>query len=83
MAVEFAKQGVRVNAVCPGAVTTPLTENFALPDNADMDLIGKLFPFIDAAQPEEIAAAVAFIASAEARFVTGETFVMDGGQTIT
>lgn len=83
MAVEFAKKGVRVNAVCPGAVNTPLTENFSLPENADMDLILKLYPLLEVAQPEEIAAAVAFIASDEARFVTGETFVMDGGQTIT
>jgi meso-butanediol dehydrogenase/(S,S)-butanediol dehydrogenase/diacetyl reductase len=84
MAVEFSKQGVRVNALCPGAVATPLSQNFTIPENVDMDLIGKLFPLlVDIAQPEEVAAAVAFISSAEARFVTGETFVMDGGQTIT
>jgi meso-butanediol dehydrogenase/(S,S)-butanediol dehydrogenase/diacetyl reductase len=83
MAVEFAKQGVRVNAVCPGAVITPLTDNLSFPEKADMDLIGRLFPLLDPARPEEIAAAVAFLASAEARFVTGEMFVMDGGQTIT
>ena len=82
MAVEFAKQGVRVNAICPGAVETPLTMKFSIPENADMELIGKLFPLLGMAKPEEIAAAVAYIASSEARFVTGEKLVIDGGQTI-
>ena len=81
MAVEFAKQGIRVNAICPGAVNTPLTEQFSIPDGADMDLIGKLFPLIDAAQPEEIAAAVIYLASSDARFITGEALVIDGAQT--
>ncbi len=81
MAVEFAKQGVRVNAICPGAVNTPLTAKFSFPDGADMDLISKLFPLVDAAEPEEIAAAVIYLASAEARFITGEVLTIDGGQT--
>lgn len=83
MAVEFSKQGVRVNAICPGAVETPLTtHNVSLPENADMDLLGRLFPVMEMAQPEEIATAVAYMASSEARFITGEALVIDGGQTM-
>ena len=81
LAIEFSKQEVRVNAVCPGMVKTPLTENFAMPDNADMQLMGKLFPLLEGAEPEEIAAAVAYLASAEARFVTGAALPIDGAQT--
>ncbi len=81
MAIEFAKKGVRVNSVCPGAVSTPLTSNFELPENCDMDLLSKLFPLMDAAQPEEIAAAVAYLCSSEARFITGAALPIDGGQT--
>ena len=81
LAIEFSKQEVRVNAVCPGMVKTPLTENFAMPDNADMQLMGKLFPLLEGAEPEEIAAAVAYLASAEARFITGAALPIDGAQT--
>lgn len=81
LAIEFSKQEVRVNAVCPGMVKTPLTDNFAMPDNADMQLMGKLFPLLEGAEPEEIASAVAYLASAEARFVTGAALPIDGAQT--
>lgn len=81
LAVEFARQGVRVNAICPGSVATPLAANFTMPENPDMDLFGKLLPLLDTAQPEEIAAAIAYIGSDEARFVTGIDFPIDGGQT--
>jgi meso-butanediol dehydrogenase/(S,S)-butanediol dehydrogenase/diacetyl reductase len=52
-----------------------------MPDNADMQLMGKLFPLLEGAEPEEIAAAVAYLASAEARFVTGAALPIDGAQT--
>jgi meso-butanediol dehydrogenase/(S,S)-butanediol dehydrogenase/diacetyl reductase len=81
LAIEFAKQGVRVNAICPGFVETPLAENLSLPEDPDMDLLSRLFPLHDAAKPEEIASAVAYIASDEARFITGEALAIDGGQT--
>ena len=82
LAIEYAKQGVRANAVCPGAVITPLTQNFSAPDGADMDLFQRMFPLIEEmAAPEEIAAAVAYLASDEARFVTGIDFAIDGAQT--
>lgn len=83
MAVEFAKQGLRVNCICPGAVKTALTDNFSLPDEPDMDLFLRMMPLIEPfAEAKEIAAAVAYLGSDEARFVTGEAFAIDGGQTV-
>jgi meso-butanediol dehydrogenase/(S,S)-butanediol dehydrogenase/diacetyl reductase len=81
LALEYSKQQVRVNAVCPGMVKTPLTDTFQMPDNADMELLGRLFPLLEGAEPEEIAAAVAYLASDEARFVTGIALPIDGAQT--
>ncbi|MCZ6829857.1 MAG: SDR family NAD(P)-dependent oxidoreductase [Gammaproteobacteria bacterium] len=81
LALEFAARGVRVNAVCPGGVNTPLAHNFSLPDNVDGKLVERLFPLIDSAEPEEIATAILYLASADARFVTGTAFPIDGGQT--
>ena len=81
MAVEYARSGVRVNAVCPGGVNTPLSDSFSLPENPDMDLFMRLMPLLDIAEADEIAAAVAYLASEEARYVTGTAFTIDGGQT--
>jgi meso-butanediol dehydrogenase/(S,S)-butanediol dehydrogenase/diacetyl reductase len=81
LAVEFAARGVRVNAVCPGGVNTPLAAGIRMPEGADPHLVSKLFPLIDSADPAEIAGAVAYLASDEARFITGEGLVIDGGQT--
>ena len=81
LALEFSKQGVRVNAVCPGSVNTPLVEAFGFPEGVDMALLGRLFPLLDAAEPEEIAAAVAYLSSDEARFITGMALPIDGAQT--
>ena len=82
LAVEYAAKGVRVNAICPGAVATPLAQNTVLPEGADFNLVGKLLPLLpDMGYPEDIAAGVAFLASDDARFMTGAALAMDGGQT--
>jgi meso-butanediol dehydrogenase/(S,S)-butanediol dehydrogenase/diacetyl reductase len=81
LALEYAKQGVRVNSVCPGAVNTPLTDAFKFPEGADMKLLERLFPLIQSSEPEEIAAAVAYLASEESRFITGIALPIDGAQT--
>jgi meso-butanediol dehydrogenase/(S,S)-butanediol dehydrogenase/diacetyl reductase len=82
LAVEFAKRGLRAVAVCPGGVNTPLTAALKLPEGADVSLFQRLMPLaFPIAEPEEIAAAVAYLASAEARFVNGAVFSIDGGQT--
>ena len=81
LALEYAAQSVRVNALCPGNVITPLSDNITFPENIDQNLLSKMFPLLDAAQPTEIAAAIAYLASDEARFITGVALPIDGGQT--
>jgi NAD(P)-dependent dehydrogenase (short-subunit alcohol dehydrogenase family) len=81
LGVQFARQGIRVNALCPGPVSTPmLREIFAAdPEQADRRLVH--VPMGRFAEPEEIAAAVAFLASDDASFITASAFVVDGGIT--
>jgi meso-butanediol dehydrogenase/(S,S)-butanediol dehydrogenase/diacetyl reductase len=80
MAMELAKTGVRVNAVCPGAVDTPLLGNFVLPEDADFDLLMRsMSPTGQLIDPAEVAAAVAYLASTDAASVNGATLVIDGG----
>lgn len=83
VAVEYARRGVRANAICPGAVNTPLIAGgFDAIDGVDMDLFGRMTPLLGAAaEPEDVAAAVAFLLSDDARFITGATLAVDGGQT--
>ena len=82
LAVEYADAGLRVNAICPGAVDTPLVRTAApVPSWADLQKIGRMMPKTGkASAPEEIAAAVAYLASADACSVTGIALPVDGGQ---
>jgi NAD(P)-dependent dehydrogenase (short-subunit alcohol dehydrogenase family) len=79
LGVQFAREGIRVNALCPGPVNTPLlTELFAAdPERAQRRLVH--VPMGRFAEPAEIAAAVAFLASDDASFITAATFLVDGG----
>lgn len=79
LGVQFAREGIRVNALCPGPVNTPLLrELFAKdPERAERRLVH--VPLGRFAEPEEIAAAVAFLASDDASFMTASTFLVDGG----
>jgi NAD(P)-dependent dehydrogenase (short-subunit alcohol dehydrogenase family) len=79
LGVQFAREGIRVNALCPGPVNTPLlTELFAAdPERAQRRLVH--VPMGRFAEPDEIAAAVAFLASDDSSFVTASTFLVDGG----
>ncbi len=81
LGVQFARDGIRVNALCPGPVATPmLMELFAKdPERAARRLVH--IPMGRFAEPEEIASAVAFLASDDASFITASTFVVDGGLT--
>jgi meso-butanediol dehydrogenase/(S,S)-butanediol dehydrogenase/diacetyl reductase len=81
MAVEYAKRGLRVVALAPGGVKTPLTANMKFPEGFDPALIQKLMPLMELAEPDEIAAAVAYLASAEARYINGALLSIDGAQT--
>ncbi|WP_116051765.1 3-oxoacyl-ACP reductase [Amycolatopsis palatopharyngis] len=79
LGVQFAREGIRVNALCPGPVNTPLLEElFAKdPERAARRLVH--VPLGRFAQPEELAAAVAFLASDDASFITASQFLVDGG----
>lgn len=81
LGVQFARQGIRVNALCPGPVNTPLLQElFAKdPERAQRRLVH--VPMGRFAEPEELAAAVAFLASDDASFITATAFVVDGGIT--
>ncbi|MGJ9371524.1 3-oxoacyl-ACP reductase [Nesterenkonia sp. CF4.4] len=79
LGVEFARQGIRVNALCPGPVNTPLLKELfaADPEKAARRLVH--VPLGRFAEPEELAAAVAFLASDDSSFMTASTFLVDGG----
>ena len=81
LAVEFARRGVRVNALCPGPVETPLLMRLFSedPDAAERRLVH--LPMGRFARAEEIARAALFLASDDSSYVTGSTFLVDGGLT--
>lgn len=85
LAVEWAAQGIRVNAVCPGVIRTPMVERGlrALGGTADPEeawrRLGLVHPIGRVGQPEEVARAVLFLASDEASFITGVALPVDGG----
>ena len=79
LGVQFAREGIRVNALCPGPVNTPLLKELFAKDveKAQRRLVH--VPLGRFAEPEEIAAAVAFLASDDASFITASQFLVDGG----
>ncbi len=80
-ALRWAKAGIRVNAVCPGVIETPMTAPLAA--NPDMrKVIDGMTPMGRMGQAEEIAAAVLWLCSDQASFVTGHPLVVDGGATV-
>jgi meso-butanediol dehydrogenase / (S,S)-butanediol dehydrogenase / diacetyl reductase len=79
MAIDHAKQGVRVNVICPGPTDTPMLRKALTPE--ELDALAKTFPMGRLAQPGEIASAALFLASDDASFVTGSVLFVDGGQT--
>jgi meso-butanediol dehydrogenase / (S,S)-butanediol dehydrogenase / diacetyl reductase len=82
LAVEVAGKGVRVNAICPGAVATPMTSTMPEDPEIDWPLVMRNAPKLPegTCQPEDIAELFVFLASDKARKVTGSLYVMDGGQ---
>jgi len=84
MALDHASQGIRVNCVCPGSIDTPMVrraaETFSMDDpEAAIRDWAEAHPVGRIGEPAEVAAAVLFLASADASFVTGATLTVDGG----
>ena len=81
LATQFARQGVRVNALCPGPVETPLLMNLYGKDRAALERRRVHWPMGRLAQPREVVNAALFLASDESSHVTGATITVDGGIT--
>jgi NAD(P)-dependent dehydrogenase (short-subunit alcohol dehydrogenase family) len=79
MAIDLAPYNIRVNSVCPGLIKTRLTQPFRADPQWTADYLKKI-PLHRFGEPEEVAAAVAFLASTDSGFITGHQLVIDGGQ---
>lgn len=80
-ALEYATEGVRVNAVCPGVVDTPMVERYGGGDEGAAEAMTQMEPVGRMADPAEIAASVVWLCSDDASFVTGTAIPVDGGLT--
>ncbi len=78
LAVEYAAQGLRVNSISPGAIDTPITAAFHLPEGADIKLLNRVTPLGKFGTPENIAAAIAYVASDEGSHMNGADLLIDG-----
>ena len=86
IAIDYATQGIRCNAICPGTVHTPFVEgflarNFAGSEDAERQKLHARQPIGRMGRPDEIAKAALYLASDEAAFVTGSALTIDGGWT--
>lgn len=85
MALDYAPHGIRVNAVCPGRIATPMPMSRLQPEDdwqAVLAQWGKNIPLGRVGQPEDIAKAVLFLSCDDSSWITGTTLVVDGGATI-
>ncbi len=81
-ALEYASRGIRINAVCPGTIDTPMVADMLTKEPDAMKDILRDQPIGRLGRPEEIAAAVLWLCSEGASFVIGHALVVDGGYTI-
>ncbi len=85
LAVEYAPDGIRFNAICPGRVRTAITADLAPMENQNDTLIvrpPRLAGHTQGGQPEDIAAGIAYLGSIDAQYVSGSVLVIDGTQTV-
>jgi meso-butanediol dehydrogenase/(S,S)-butanediol dehydrogenase/diacetyl reductase len=80
LAVEYTKEKIRVNAICPGGMPTPQTTEFAAPDNADWDLIMRIASPRGFMETADVAKAIAFLASDDAAAIHGAVYRVDNGK---
>jgi NAD(P)-dependent dehydrogenase (short-subunit alcohol dehydrogenase family) len=78
-ALEYGKQGIRVNAVCPGVIQTPMIDRYTQGDSKVVELLKQGEPIGRLGKPEEIASAILWLCSEGADFTTGHALVSDGG----
>ncbi|MFI8828336.1 SDR family NAD(P)-dependent oxidoreductase [Streptomyces sp. NPDC053431] len=78
-AVELAGKGIRVNAVCPGAIDTPMSNPEGVDPAATAELYRDLVPLGRIGRPEEVAALALFLTAEDSSYITGQPFVIDGG----
>lgn len=79
MAITQGQHGVRVNCIAPGGVNTAITEQFPMPEGVDLTIFARIMPFKDFGEPEQLAAAFAFLASDDGSYVNGVILRVDGG----
>jgi NAD(P)-dependent dehydrogenase (short-subunit alcohol dehydrogenase family) len=78
LAIEYGKQGLRANAVCPGSIDTPITGEFRLPEGANPKLLQRIMALDRPRGPETVASAIAFLASEDAAHINGVMLRVDG-----
>jgi len=90
LALDYAKHGIRVNAVCPDFIRTRMSEGYiehvaakhGQPVEEAAAVLGRRFPLGRLGAPEDVASAVAHFASDESAWVTGDTYLLDGGRSL-
>lgn len=80
LAVEYTKEKIRVNAICPGGMPTPQATEFTAPENADWDLIMRIASPRGFMEPSDVAKAIAFLASDDAAAIHGAVYRIDNGK---
>jgi NAD(P)-dependent dehydrogenase (short-subunit alcohol dehydrogenase family) len=81
LAVEYVKRGVRVNAVAPGGMNTPMIAGFTMPEGVNLKEFARVTSPLGYAEPEEVAGVIVYMASDDARYMTGSIVSFDGGIT--
>lgn len=81
LAIDYGRYNIRANAICPGAIDTPGNDVFVEDRAKYLQVIASVTPLQKPGVPADIAAAAVFLASDEARYITGTTLVVDGGRT--